>query len=500
MKIIKKHFILTTLIIIYLITRLYNILLLPIFTDESIYIYWAKVISETYSQWGLSLTDGKPPLLVWTIAIFLKALPSHLYLLAGRFPSVIAGAITLFGIYKISQLLFKSQKIAIIASLLYIFNPFSLFYDRMALFDSLLTSMLIWSVYFAVKTAQTQKLKDAILWGLFLGLAFLSKPTAVIFLLLTPPIYLILVGRKSLHNWRKTLIMVIVPVLISEFINNLQRLSKVYYLFEAKNQQFQQPIEKLLKEPFSLTLGNLQGFFSWIIPYYTWPIYIAGLIAFIILILKKPKIGSTLLILWFTPIFILATAGREIFPRYILFTTPYFLIAVAFLINLITNSPVRGLTPTLRRGLIPLIPTLLLLLPSLKFDYLLFTNPPKAPLPDIDYNQYISEHPSGYGLDKVFAFLDKETPKGTVNLIIQGTFGLYPYAFILEYWDDPNLKINPRWPLSTIDPDVFQMAKNTPTYVLLKEHDQIPAQLPLILVLKSEKPGGKYPLLLTKLK
>jgi len=44
------------------------------------------------------------------------------------------------------------------------------------------------------------------------------------------------------------------------------------------------------------------------------------------------------------------------------------------------------------------------------------------------------------------------------------------------------------------------MAKNTPTYVLLKEHDQIPAQLPLILVLKSEKPGGKYPLLLTKLK
>ncbi|MBI4067421.1 glycosyltransferase family 39 protein, partial [Candidatus Gottesmanbacteria bacterium] len=177
----KSHIPLFLLGLVYLFTRLYNLLLLPIFTDESIYIYWSKVIQTTHSQWGLSLTDGKPPLLTWIIAIFLQIFPSDWYLLAGRLPSVLFGLITLLGIYKLTKLLFiervtrggephgrgplvgghgaaewqdprnRAEKIALLAGVLYILNPFSLLYDRLALFDSLLTSMTIWTVIYTIK-------------------------------------------------------------------------------------------------------------------------------------------------------------------------------------------------------------------------------------------------------------------------------------------------------------------------------------------------------------
>lgn len=535
----KTHLPLVILVILYLVTRLHNLLLLPIFTDESIYIYWAKIIATTHSQWGISLTDGKPPLLVWMIAFFLQILPSHWYLLAGRLPSVISGGIALWGTYKLTKLLFNSEKTALFASLIYICSPFILFYDRMALFDSLLTAMTLWSAYFALKTAKTHNIKDVILWGLFLGLAYLSKPTAAIFLFLTPSIYVIFKGKDILHDWKKSFLLMGIPLFMGELINNLQRFSHVYYLMAAKNQQFQQPWDKLLKDPFALTWSNLHGFFGWIIPYYTLPIFIIGLLSLIVILFTNRKIGLVLIILWFAPIFILSTVGREIFPRYILFTTPYFLIAIAYFIvslyekaSLLNNQRVaRARVPktsstvardeenmdnpnfhrelylerilgnaTDRTRVILILFSFLILFPSLRFDYLLLTDPPSAPLPDSDYHQYISEHPSGYGLDKIYAFLNQELKKGTVNLIVQGTFGLYPYAFYLEYWDNPNLKINPRWPLSSLEPDILVMAKSTPTYILLKEYDKIPDNLPLKLVLKAEKPGGKYPILLTTLK
>ena len=134
------------------------------------------------------------------------------------------------------------------------------------------------------------------------------------------------------------------------------------------------------------------------------------------------------------------------------------------------------------------------------FDFYLLTNPPLAPFPVDERKQFISEHPSGYGIEKVMEVLNKEKEKQPITLVIQGTFGIYPYAFTLEYWDDPQITILPRWPLETLDQEIFDAREKGPVYILLKEYDEIPTQLPVDLVLRSEKPGGMDPLLLTKLK
>ncbi len=481
------------LIFLYFLTRLENLTILPIFTDESIYIYWAKVIESTHSQWFISLTDGKPPLLVWTTAFFLTILPDAWYLIAGRLPAVIAGAFSVFFIFKLSELLFANRIVAIAASVLYIIFPFTLIYDRMALYDPLLQATLLSSTYFAIKTAKTLEVKYAVLWGLSLGLAYLSKPTALLFVGLLPLIYVLFTWEKLKKQWKRVIGLAVFAVIIAEVINNLQRLSSVYFMAGMKNAQFQQPIEELLKDPFALTFSNLQGFYTWILGYYTLPILLLGIIGFAVLLFTKFRIGVLLLSLWLIPIVALATIGREIFPRYILFTAPYFLISLAYLFS-------KAISYAKKKWWIVGITTLLLIIPLVRTDYFILTAPEKANLPKTDYDQLVATHPSGYGLNEIYEFLNKELDNGqNITLVTQGTFGLYPYAFDLEYWDNPSINILPRWPLDTIDEEIQQARENTDVIILLKEHESIPQTLPLNLVKKVEKPGGAYPILITEL-
>ncbi|KKR34377.1 MAG: hypothetical protein UU37_C0001G0002 [Candidatus Gottesmanbacteria bacterium GW2011_GWA2_41_12] len=423
----------------------------------------------------------------------MKILPNNMYLLAGRLPVVLFGFFGLIGIYKLTKLLFD-KKTAFIAALLFIISPFVLLYDRMALFDGMLSAMLIWTVYFSLKSSKSGKVTDAVYWGIFMGLSFLSKPTAIIFLIFTPLCYLIYKLPLTKKKFKPSIIHILLAIGIGELLNNMQRVSKVYFMMDLKNQQFRQPLAQLISNPFALTWGNLQGFFSWIVPYYTLPIFISGLIAFLILFITKKKQALVLFLLWFFPIFVLATAGREIFPRYILFTAPYFFITLS---TLILNSIKVSKNILVRVFIIIIVG--ILFIPSVKFDYFLLTDPSNAPMPITDYNQYVSEHPSGYGLNTIFSYLDNETKNKKVTIVTEGTFGLYPYAFNLYYWNNKNVTIIPRWPLSFLDQEILDAAKTSKVYVILKEKEKIPEGMPVTLILKADKPGGKYPILLTTL-
>lgn len=477
----------------YLVTRLVNILVLPLFTDESIYIYWAKVIATTHSQFFISLTDGKPPLLIWMISVLLSIFPNDWYLLAGRLPSVFTGLVALFGIVQIGRLLY-TKRVGVIAGILYIICPMTLFYDRMALFDSMLSAMLVLSVYFALRTGKTKKLIDAVVWGGFLGLAFLSKPTALLFLPLTVLAACLMLSKEKLLPEAKRLApLAILAVIIGEGINSLQRISSAYPAMIRKNQQFQQPISELLANPFALTLGNLKGLMSWTIDYYTLPFFVFGVGLMVVGMIKKPRETLILLMLWALPLVLLATVGREIFPRYILIVVPYFLLIVAFGIDYLLTF--KGVV---RYAII--LGLVVLSLPLLRFDWYLLTDPSRAPLPESEANQYVLEHPAGYGLEAVYGFLRDASAKKPITVVTQGTFGLYPYAFYLEFWGNPSINVLPKWPLETLDDEIYAAQKKRTVYVILKEYDAVPTTLPLEEVFRAVKPGGKDPIIVTKIK
>lgn len=96
----------------------------------------------------MSLTDGKQPLYVWMVAIVLNVIRNPL--IAGRVVSIFAGFITTVGLFFLSIELFKNKWVGIISAFLYIFYPFVLLLNRMALYESLVGVFTVWSLYLTI--------------------------------------------------------------------------------------------------------------------------------------------------------------------------------------------------------------------------------------------------------------------------------------------------------------------------------------------------------------
>ena len=171
------------LIAAYFVLRLPNLTLQPIFADEAIYIRWAQVMKSEPTLRFLPLSDGKTPLFMWLMIPFFKVFKDPL--LAGRFLSVISGFFTLLGVFFLTKKVFN-LKSAFWASLFYVIIPYTVFFDRMALVDSMLSAFTIWVIYFAIWLAQTFRLDMAMILGYLMGGAILTKTPAMLNLLILP--------------------------------------------------------------------------------------------------------------------------------------------------------------------------------------------------------------------------------------------------------------------------------------------------------------------------
>src|SRR3990167_121306 len=181
-----------SLVFSYFFTRLVNLKLIPIFTDEAIYTYWAQVALNDPAQRFISLQDGKQPLFIWLGSII------GIYLLAKELfrasENPVMQSVNKQEIAKrrkreprsIDRGNLFSEKVAKIAAFLYLILPFTLLYDKLSLFDSLLTMFGIYAVLLTVKMIKEPKLDLALLNGLTIGAALITKSSGSFFLYLLP--------------------------------------------------------------------------------------------------------------------------------------------------------------------------------------------------------------------------------------------------------------------------------------------------------------------------
>src|SRR3989344_2174023 len=153
--------------------RLHDLTSFPIFADEAIYIRWAQVMRAESTLRFLPLSDGKQPLFMWIVMVSLKLFSDPLF--AGRIVSVSAGLAVLAGVFGLSYILFKNKVVALMASLFYAISPYSVFFDRMALVDSLLSMFGVWTLIFSILAIKLRRLDFAMLAGFTLGGALLTK-------------------------------------------------------------------------------------------------------------------------------------------------------------------------------------------------------------------------------------------------------------------------------------------------------------------------------------
>jgi hypothetical protein len=455
------------LIVLYFVTRFVNLTKLPIFTDEAIYIRWSQIGSRDSSWRFISLVDGKQPLFTWIMMVYLKVIKAD-PLIVGRLVSVTAGFASLIGIWLLSKELFRKNGIAFMAAFLYIVNPFSLMYDRLALYESLVSAFTIWNVYLAIIFVKNPRLDLAMVMGLTLGAGMLNKSSGFLSLYLLP-FTLILFDwkgkdvKKRLTRW---IIFSVCAAFLSQVYYSVLRLSPLFNMIKTKNAVFVYPMNEWIQHPFQFVFGNLNGLMDWTMNYLTIPIFISAILS--VLVIGKNFRQKVLLIIWWAaPLVGLALFARVLYPRYALFMSMPLLVLSATTLYWVYEK--------FGKKIIGFVVLGLFLFQSLVLSYLIVTNPNEAPLPLAERSQMLDDWPAGGGIAEVNQFIGVKAKTGKIAVYTDGTFGLLPASIEMYYVDNPNVEIHGLWPLApSIPEELLIKASEKPTYMILNQYSGVP--------------------------
>ncbi len=464
------------------LTRVINLTNIPIFTDEAIYIRWGQIGLADPAHRYISLTDGKQPLLTWLMYPFLHFFGDPLF--AARLVSVCAGVASCIGMYMVGKELF-GRRTGIAAALLYIITPFTLVYDRLALMDGLHATIGIWSMYLTVVLVRRIRLDVALLLGLVIGLGYLNKSSSLFYLLLLPFSLLLFDWKQKKHVKRLlqwgglTLVSAAIALIMSQSL----RLSPWFYLIKQKDHVFIVTVPEFLKEPFSLLQGNLTGMLPMTYEYLTLPMNILIIAGSIWGLIRYTGITAYLLVWFLFPFLALASFGKIIFPRYMLFMCIPLLLIAAHLVSIVFDEARKRSVGV--SGLLPFVFFPLYFFPTLYLVFLLLFSPVHAAIPRTDRNQLFDEWPSGYGVMEVIDYLREQAKTKKIVIGTEGTFGLSPAVYEIYLGNDPNVEIHGYWPVGEVPLELLEKARQHPTYLVFKEA-------------QSEKNFSKWPMRLIK--
>lgn len=467
------------LVIIFLFTRLINLTLMPVFVDEAIYIHWSQMMWDGQRLRFLSLTDGKQPffMLLTIPLLFFFQDP----LIAGRMVSVLAGLASLFGIYLFCKE-FLSNRTAVLSSILYITAPFTLFYDRLAVVDGLLTAFGIWSLYISVKLFKTREKFYALPLGLIFGSALWTKTPGTFFIILSFLTPLISWEEKIKKKyWAYSLF----SAVLGFGIYNLLRASKGFWLIAKRNADYVYSFPELINRGLlNPLIPNFTSSLSWIFSYLTPLLAITSFAATGYILLKKNKIGLVLFLWFIIPILGGAFISKAYTARYILISIPYLLIISAIMLEKLNKIIL------LRSNKLALF---IILIPAVLFDYYLLTNIEKAPIPHRERSGYLEEWSSGYGIKEVSDYLinkSNELGGSKIYVMTEGYVGTLPDGINIYTYKYKNIEsFGIGWPVGSFPPNLNDYLSRGKVYLVVNQSRmKLPSTDNLKLINKYPKP------------
>jgi len=438
---------------LYLASRLFALTALPMFLDERIYLRWAYWITQG-RRLQVPFVAGKG-LSVWVLA----AVTPHTAnpLLAGRLLTVAVGILTLVAVHRLAARLTGDVRVADLAAVFYIACPFTLFHDRMVLADPYLSAFTAWTLLLSLRLSNTPRLRDGIALGAAMALGIAAKVTGLP--LLAVPLLVLGVMGATRRTWLKPLALAyVVALALSAY--------PVWRFFSRPSGE----LSKLAggdDSPVAATVSaNLGLATSWLWNYWTTGLVLLAAAGVVVALRKNAlrRSGVLLILVALGPIALFASVSRVWFPRYVLFTTVPLVILAALgfragLDALARRTPVSPWTSAVRTAILLAI----VLAPALRFDGALWTDPSRAPLPDVDRFQYVTGWPSGYGSRDSLEFLRArraERPEG-LTLLTPGP-SITASAVRLLWAADPAMEVRAVDPSAAIPADPAR-----PVYVLV---------------------------------
>lgn len=405
---------------LYFSTRLINLLILPIFADEAIYVRWAQVMKAEQDLRFLPLSDGKTPLFMWVLIPLLKLFEDPLY--AGRFLSVLSGFGSLVGIWFLASYLFD-RRIAWLSAFFYAIVPYAFFFDRMALVDSFLNFWGIWALFFSVLLVRTIRLDVAMILGMIIAGGVLTKPAGWFFLLALPLSILTISFKKPFLRRLFRLLSLWIISLVFVFLGyNILRLGPNFHLIAARNRDYAFTLAEVFQHPLDPLLPHLRDIWQWFGAYLTWPIFVAAIFG-AILVLWQRNLKGILILLWVSiPLLTQAEIAKVFTARYLFFNAAPALIISAIFTSFLFDLTVRKFG---RLGKLVLIAALSVL--PLVFIATFLVSPEKAPLPPNEREGYLEAWTAGQGLPQIGAYIRERAGSGKQIVVgTEGYFGTLP--------------------------------------------------------------------------
>ena len=494
---IKLHHVLQILALIvgYFTTRLTNILALPVFSDEGIYINWARIASYDPAWRFISLIDGKQPLQTWGTIPFIKLFPDNL-LLAGRLFSVSTGYIALLGIITLCWYLW-GRKAGLIAGLLYIVTPYFVFYDRMALVDSGVNAAVIWILFFSILLARNFRVDVAMLFGIVAGFGLLAKSSVFLFLGLSAgaiifvlkPIEKFVNLKSYLHEIfleRRKLIDYAVLFGLSVFIALCMYLtqkffSPFFHYIAQKNLTFILSPQEWLADPLGLVSTNIR-----LLPLYVawesgWLPVGFGIVGLWKLFRYDRRLALYISLWIIVPFILIINFNKVLFPRYLIFFPTFFVILTTYLFS---HFPQKNVF----RAIIPL--TILILM---GLSYPILFNVTAISLPPVDRGQYIEGQTAVWGAEELMSKVRASTVDGKYALVLaEGNFGLIGDVLSVYVKPKDRIEVRGAWPLN--EEDILRAQKEMGTkhvFVVFSHRKDFPVYWQeelMTLVKKYDKP------------
>ena len=443
--------------IAYFAIRIPNLTYQPIFADEAIYVRWAQVMRNEPTLRFLPLSDGKTPLFMWMMIPLFKIFEDPLF--AGRILSTFSGFVTILGLLSFGWY-FLNRKVGLWAMFLGVITPYFLFFDRLALVDSMLAAFTIWGAFVAMLLIKYPRLDLAMLLGYNMGGAFLTK-TPAMFNLVTMPISILTFNFADKFREKKIVkifALWLVGIIITIGIYNILRLGPGFSNLNSRNQDYVLDPMYLLIRPWDPFLPHFWDLVDWLPKLFGYPLILLVIGGGIWAILKRNWLIIALLGMSLGPMVIQMSLLKTFTARYIFFSMPYLLVVAAYGLTILLDKV------KFDKKLFSAIIFLILLIWPAYFTFLLHTNIEIAPIPKNERAGYLEDWTAGYGLKEIAKFFEEESKKEFIVVGTEGSFGTLPDG--LQIYLDKNRQVAVLGGSSTVSAQVRGASKEHPTYFI----------------------------------
>jgi hypothetical protein len=381
---------LLVLLLLYSLTRWYNLTLRPLHYDEILYLERAaRVAAKADPLLALKIGAMKTTHL-WLIALVWPLSPDPIWV--GRFAMTLAGLLGIVGIYHCGVVLFASRRVGLLAAGFYLICPALFLYERAIVADTLLTALECWILY-GVAAFLLRGDRRPLWWlGPVLAFALLAKPSGLFFLaipafgylLFRPPLKRVLLALLPLAVGMSLALALLWPLLV-DFWPTVQHHTGLEGGGGSIN----------IWERVGHNLAVSQ---DWVITIFSPPLVLLALAGLGMALWEgRSRWRAVWLALIFASFwFALALAAEVWYPRYLLpLAVPLVLLAGYGVDLTLRRLPTWGVAVAIT----------VLLSPALYADFWLLFDPPRAPLHPEIRREYITDWPSAYGLPEVVTFV-----------------------------------------------------------------------------------------------